>query len=189
MYFDYCRALRFDDCPNYAYLYSLFRNVMFRNVRLVDSAFWVEDGGRRSLRLDGRHGQPCRDGSPFPLPRTGREDPPGLTHCGVAELSPLADRGGRAAVQRGAGAGSDPFFSRVDESQIGAVRAGGRVDCRRCSPRERESFEKVAPDDLFTEGADYRSIEPNRGSSIFPSLSGEEVTTSHTSPVDHNQEK
>ena len=83
---------------------------MFRNVRLVDSAFWVEAGGRRSLRLDGRHGQACRDGSPFPLPRTGREDPSGLTHCGVAELSPLADRGGRAAVQRGAGAGSDPFF-------------------------------------------------------------------------------
>ena len=69
------------------------------------------------------------------------------------------------------------------------MRPGGSVDCRRYAQNEHESFEQVAPDDLFTEGADYRSIEPNRGSSIFPSLSGEEITTSHTSPIDPNQEK
>lgn len=189
MYFDYCRALRFDDCPNYAYLYSLFRNVMLRNVRFDWLRFRVEDGGRWSVRLDGQHRQARRDGSPFSLPRTRREDPPRLTHRGAAELSPLADYGGRAAVQRGAGVGGEPFFWRVDGSEIEAVRSMGSVDSRRCAPHEHESFEQVTPDDLFTEGADYKSIEPNRGSSIFPSLSGEEVTTSHTSPIDHNHEK
>ena len=64
-----------------------------------------------------------------------------------------------------------------------------KVDCRRAAQNEHESFEQVTPDDLFTEGVDCRSIEPNRGSSIFPSLSGEEATTSHTSPIDQNQEK
>ena len=33
VYLEYCRALRFEDCPNYDYLRRLFQDLMKRKVR------------------------------------------------------------------------------------------------------------------------------------------------------------
>lgn len=35
LYFEYCRALRFDDVPDYLYLRHLFRDIMSKEVKFV----------------------------------------------------------------------------------------------------------------------------------------------------------
>lgn len=78
-YFEYCRALRFDDKPDYAYLKRLFKELFFRKGFQFDAMFdWTVlnlrsgrrergasgDTGERSARVDSRQ-EPPRDARPI----------------------------------------------------------------------------------------------------------------------------
>ncbi|KAF1314944.1 Ck1/ck1/ck1-d protein kinase, partial [Globisporangium splendens] len=79
-YFEYCRALRFDDKPDYAYLKRLFKELFFRKGFQFDAMFdWTVlnlrsgrrergasgDTGERSARVDSRQQEPPRDVRPI----------------------------------------------------------------------------------------------------------------------------
>jgi casein kinase 1/casein kinase I family protein HRR25 len=79
-YFEYCRALRFDDKPDYAYLKRLFKELFFRKGFQFDAMFdWTVlnlrsgrrergasgDTGERSARVDSRQQEAPRDVRPI----------------------------------------------------------------------------------------------------------------------------
>jgi len=58
-YFEYCRALRFDDKPDYAYLKRLFKELFFRKGFQFDAMFdWTVLNLRSGRRERGTSGEP-----------------------------------------------------------------------------------------------------------------------------------
>lgn len=58
-YFDYCRALRFDDKPDYFFLKRIFRDVMNREVYNIFIQHYINDGIYDWLDPSVEHSQRC----------------------------------------------------------------------------------------------------------------------------------
>ena len=55
---------------------------------------------------------------------------------------------------------------------------------RKPAHSDRESMEPPSPEELLAEGGDYRSTEPNHGSSRLRSLSAEGASQMRSTPIE-----
>ncbi|KAG9410199.1 Casein kinase I isoform delta [Aphanomyces cochlioides] len=114
-YFEYTRALRFDDKPDYAYLKRLFKELFFRKGFQFDAMFdWTVlnlQNGRRE-----RDGSASASGAPVPAPA-----PPAINSAPVGgQMStPLGASMGASMGGMGVMSGSpmDPRSARLDSRQ------------------------------------------------------------------------
>jgi len=101
VFFDYCRALRFDDRPDYDYLRELFRNVFRANSFRPDGRFdWEGYGVVVKRSSDLMYGP-----MPDTYVRHAHERDERLYYDGDAPAAPTAPGGSASAAGAGAGAG------------------------------------------------------------------------------------
>ncbi|CAK4079556.1 unnamed protein product [Aphanomyces euteiches] len=107
-YFEYCRALRFDDKPDYAYLKRLFKELFFRKGFQFDAMFdWTVlnlQNGRRE-----RDGSASASGAPVPAPA-----PPVINSspAGAQMSNPMG-----ASMAMNSAPMEDPHSARFDSRQ------------------------------------------------------------------------
>jgi casein kinase 1/casein kinase I family protein HRR25 len=77
-YFEYCRSLRFEDRPDYAYLKRLFKELFYRKGFQYDNMFdWtVQNMQQERSRLGAEGGQPGGGGDPEAMAPDGNGDEP-----------------------------------------------------------------------------------------------------------------